>query len=198
MDGADRVSSSIYCTRCQYELPLFVFRNDEFRPCPSCGAPIYGVIFPALTADNSKSRAGETLLVDSDASCFYHPQKKAEISCDYCGRFLCALCDVEMEGKHLCPPCIESGKQKGRIKTLENRRTLYDSIALSLAVLPMLIFYFTVVTAPIAIYMAIRYWNAPTSILHRGKWRFVLAIIIASSQIIGWGVLGYFLISRLT
>ncbi len=196
MEGLEQVSS-LYCTKCQQGLPLFVFRKDEFRPCPSCGAKIYGVIFPAFTRPDSASRAGETLIIDTDAGCFYHPQKKAEIACDYCGRFLCALCDVEMEGKHLCPPCIESGKQKGRIKTLENRRTLYDSIALSLSVLPLLIFYFTVITAPISLYIAFRYWNAPTSVLHRGKWRLVLAIIFSGSQIVGWGVLGYFLISRL-
>jgi hypothetical protein len=194
----ERSASSLYCTKCNQELPLFLFRTDEFRPCPSCGSSIYVVIFPALLKDSSLSRPGQTLLLDTDASCFYHPQKKAEITCDYCGRFLCALCDVEMEGKHLCPPCIETGKQKGRIKTLENRRTLYDSIALSLAVLPLLIFYFTLITAPITIYIAIRYWNAPKSILHRGKWRMILAIILASSQIVGWGMLGYFLISRLT
>ena len=196
MEDAEQVSS-LYCTKCQHELPLYIFRKDEFRPCPSCGSKIFGVVFPALTKTTALSRGGETLIVDTDASCFYHPQKKAEISCGYCGRFLCALCDIEMDGTHLCPPCIESGKQKGRIKTLENRRTLYDSIALSLSVLPILIFYFTLITAPISIFIAFRYWNAPTSILHRGKWRMVLAIIFSTTQIIGWGVLGYFLISRL-
>jgi hypothetical protein len=194
----ERSVSPLYCTKCNHELPLFVFRMDEFRPCPSCGAGIYGVIFPALLKESSQSRPGQTLVLDTDAGCFYHPQKKAEITCDYCGRFLCALCDVEMEGQHLCPPCIETGKQKGRIKTLENRRTLYDSIALSLSILPLLIFYFTLITAPITIYIAIRYWNAPKSILHRGKWRLILAMILASSQIVGWAMLGYFLISRLT
>lgn len=197
MAGPENVPS-LYCTKCRHELPAFLFRQNDFRLCPSCGSKIYGVIFPAFTREPSPSRPGEALLVDTDASCFYHPQKKAEVACDYCGRFLCALCDVDMDGKRMCPPCIESGKQKGRIKTLENRRTLYDSIALSLSIVPMLIFYFTIITAPIAIYMAIRYWNTPTSILHRGKWRMVLAILIASAQITGWGALAYFLITRWT
>jgi hypothetical protein len=197
MEGVEQVPS-LYCTRCQRELPVTIFRGDEFRLCPSCGAKTYGVIFPAFTQGVSGSRPGETLILDTDASCFYHPQKKAEVACEYCGRFLCALCDVEMEKKHLCPPCIESGKQKGRIKTLENRRTLYDSIALSLSILPLLIFYFTIITAPIAIYMVFRYWNAPTSILHRGKWRMVLALIFSASEIMGWGLVAYFLISRLS
>jgi hypothetical protein len=187
----------LYCTKCQRELLPYVFRMEEFRPCPSCGVSIYGIVFPSFYDDHSKSRSGQALLIDTDASCFYHPQKKAEITCDYCGRFLCALCEVELEGKRLCPPCIESGKTKGRIKSLENHRVLYDSIAMSLSILPLLIFYLTFITAPIAIYMAIRYWNAPTSILHRGKWRMIFTILFAGLQITGWGVVGYFLISRL-
>ncbi len=195
MEAAEDVPS-LYCTRCQQPLPLIIFRKDEFRPCPSCGAMTYGVVFPAFMKENSPSRAGESLLVDTDASCFYHSQKKAEVACEYCGRFLCALCDVEMDRNHLCPPCIESGKEKGRIKTLENRRTLYDSIALSLSILPLLAYCLTIVTAPIAIYMVFRYWNAPTSILHRGKWRMVVALFLSAAQVVGWSLVAYFMISK--
>jgi len=187
----------LYCTKCNRELPSFVFRAEGFRPCPYCAAKIEGILFPAFLNENSQYRPGQALLIATDSSCFYHPQKKAEVACEYCGRFLCALCEVEMEGKRLCPPCIETGKLKGRIKSLENRRVLYDSIALSLSILPLLIFYLTFITAPISLYVAIRYWKAPTSILHRGKWRMLLAIIFASTQIIGWGVVAFFLISRI-
>ena len=75
------------------------------------------------------------------------------------------------------PRVSRIGQKKGKLKQLENRRTLYDNIALALSVCPVLI------TAPIGLYMAIRYWNAPTSIVPRGKWRFVLAIIFALVQI---------------
>jgi hypothetical protein len=193
---AESAANVLYCTKCQYELPAFLFRIEGPRPCPSCGAIIQGFLFPAFF-ESRLSKPGEALLIDTDASCFYHPQKRAEVTCEYCGRFLCALCEVQIDGKRLCPPCIEAGKQKGRIKSLENRRVLYDSIALSLSIVPLLIFYVTFVTAPISLYMAIRYWNKPTSILHRGKWRFVLAILFSSSQIAGWGVVAYYLVSRL-
>jgi hypothetical protein len=87
------------------------------------------------------------------------------------------------------------GKSKGKIKNLENRRTLYDSVALSLAVLPLLIFYFTIITAPMALYVAIRYWNAPRSIVHRTRIRYVFAILFATLQIVGWGIGIYFLMT---
>ena len=112
--------------------------------------------------------------------------KKAVVPCAGCGRFLCALCDCELNGQHFCPACLETGKSKGKIKTLENQRTRYDTIALGLAILPVLIFYLTIVTAPMTLFVAIRYWNAPQSIVRRTRFRFILAIVIALLQIGGW------------
>ena len=40
-----------------------------------------------------------------------------------------------------------------------------------------------------ALFVAIRYWKAPPSILRRTKIRFVAAIIIALLQIAGWAAL---------
>jgi hypothetical protein len=128
-------------------------------------------------------------MVEGESSCFYHPQKKAVLPCDGCGRFLCALCDCQLNGQHFCPACLEAGKSKGKIKSLDSQRTLYDSIALSLAIYPLLIFYFTLITAPMVLFVAIRYWKSPASLVHRSKIRFVVAIIFALLQIAGWGIL---------
>jgi len=139
------------------------------------------------------------VLVADEATCFYHPQKKAVLPCEGCGRFLCALCDCELHGQHFCPACLEVGRKKRKIKSLENERTLYDSIALSLAVLPVAIvplIYFTFITAPASLFVALRYWNAPRSIVHRTRIRLVLAIIFASLQIVGWVVAIYFIANR--
>jgi len=155
------------------------------EPCLNCGAQLQAYVFPAIS-QVLVGKGGEALLSDTEASCFYHPQKKAAAACETCGRFLCALCDVDFNGKHLCPACIESGKKKGKMTNLENRRMLHDHIALSLALLPMLIYPFTIVTAPAAIYYAIRYWKTPSSILPRTRIRNILAIFIALLQIAAW------------
>ena len=82
------------------------------------------------------------------------------------------------------------------VGTLNVPQPRYDSLALSLAVIPLVIFYLTFVTAPAALYIAVRYWNAPRSIVHRSKIRLVLAIIIASLQIVGWGIAIYFIVAK--
>lgn len=153
---------------------------------------MWGDVFPALFRKQAFGISGETLLEDGEASCFYHPKKKAVIPCSACGRFLCALCDVEFNDQHLCPSCLETGKRKRKIKNLENQWTLYDSIALALAIFPMLFIFATILTAPMAIFMSIRYWNAPTSIIPRTKVRFIFAVIIAGLQMIGWLVFIYY------
>ncbi len=111
------------------------------------------------------------------------------LPCDACGRFLCALCDVELNGRHLCPACLETGRKKGHLTHLDNRRTLYDSLALTLTLVPLLFWPLTLITAPAALFIAIRFWNAESSVVRRTKIRLVLAIFIALIQIVGWAIL---------
>jgi hypothetical protein len=94
---------------------------------------------------------------------------------------------VEIGQEHLCPNCISSGKKKGKLAILENTRTRYDQVALSLAVLGIFLSIFSFMTAPAAIYVAIRYWNAPRSLLGGGRGRFVVAILIALFTLFLWG-----------
>jgi hypothetical protein len=158
--------------------------------------PLQAEVFPALFRRVVPGSAGEVLVVENEASCFYHPQKKAVRPCEACGRFVCALCDCELHGEHFCPACLESGKRKGKIKRLENERTLYDNIALGLALYPLLIFYLTIITAPMALFVALRRWNSPRSIVHPTRIRLVLAVILSSLQIAGWAAVIFFLTTR--
>lgn len=189
-------SPLIQCPACRAWLMEGVLNQPEFTPCPACGVPLLTEIFPALFRKAGAVQSGQAVLIEGESSCFFHPQKKAVLPCDSCGRFMCALCDCTLHGQHLCPTCLEAGKTKGKIKSLENQRTLYDRIALSLAILPLLIFYFTLITAPMTLFIAIRYWNAPRSILRRTKIRFIIAILIALLEIGGWAVLFIFWSTR--
>jgi len=93
----------------------------------------------------------------------------------------------------LCPACMENGKNKREIKNIENHRMLYDKIALYLAILPftMIFWFLTVITAPAAIFVVVRYWKAPISILSRTRIRFIAAFFLAGIQIVGLSILVY-------
>ena len=176
----------VTCPKCFALLSAGSLNSPGLIPCPVCGTAIYMEVFPALLRKEETVRSGQNLLLDDEASCFYHPSKKATVPCSSCGRFLCSLCDVAFDDQHLCPSCLEAGKRKQKITNLNNYRVLYDNIALALAIFPMFLWPFTFVTASLAIFAAIRYWKTPSSLVPRTKIRFIIAFLIAGIQITAW------------
>lgn len=109
----------IQCPGCQAWLLDGAFNQPELSPCPACGVPLQIEVFPALFRGRSVGQSGETIMIEGEASCFYHPQKKAVLPCQGCGRFLCALCDCEFNGQHFCPACWKPEKPRAKSKTLK-------------------------------------------------------------------------------
>lgn len=148
-------------------------------------------VFPALLRPIAAGRTAEPIVLEGEAGCFYHPEKKAEVPCAECGRFLCALCDVELNDRHLCPSCLEAGARKGRLIELEQRRVRYDTSALALAVVPVLAWPFTFATAPAAIALACYGARKPRSLVSRYWPRAALAIVLATAELAGWAYFIY-------
>ncbi len=174
-------------------------------PCPKCKAPLTGisdvgegacnacatvlqfVLFPARHRVKPVARAVRSL--DGEATCFFHAQNQAAAVCDDCGRYLCVVCEVSGDdGRKLCPPCVSAVRKKVVAKADEI--VTYDSIASTLALLPILMWPITVVTAPTALFMAIFGWRKPRSLVRPGSGRLVMAILIATLQIAGWAGFG--------
>lgn len=177
---------SVRCPNCGSDIPDSQFNTAAFEECATCHSRIQAVVFPAFYREAPKGERPENAVLDDEATCYYLPDKKAVAICEGCGVFLSSLYVFELDGKTWCPKCVEKGKQTGKLKSLEETRTNYDSVALSLAILPILFWPFTLVTAPAALGMAIWFWKRPGSFLPRSKIRFVFAILIALLQIAGW------------
>lgn len=173
------------CRACKAVFPSSHYNLPDAFPCPQCGAQSRVIVFPALVHPLAVAPVANAPLAEGDASCFYHPAKPATIVCDACGRFLCALCDVELSSQHFCPQCLETGRRKQTLTPLEPRRLLYDNVALLLAVLPVLTCYLFPITSPVAIAVAIWGWRKPSSLLPRTKARFILAVLIG---LLGLGI----------
>ncbi len=187
---------ALACTRCGTVLAELAGPTSGALVCGTCGAGLHVAAFPALFRPLVAGQPGQAIVLEGEASCFYHPQKRAVVPCQTCGRFLCALCDVELNGQHLCPACLESGQAKGRLTELQKRYTLYDSVALTLAIAPLLFWPLTCLSAPAALYVAVRHWKTPLSILPRTKIRYLLAIVLATVTLVGWGLIIYALVRK--
>ena len=173
------------CPKCRAELPPEIWNLDYETYCPACRSAVQVTAFPALFRDGSGA-AAEPALEGTEASCFFHTRKKAVVPCDQCGRFLCALCQVELCGRNWCPLCLESERVKGKLKPLEVRRVLYDNMALLLATAPALLVWPTIITAPMTLYMTVRYWRTPLRITRRTRVRVMVAGILALIEIGLW------------
>lgn len=178
---------AIRCTGCGFPLSNDILEARSLRPCRFCGSETQVSVFPAMFTPPSVPSAAEMAADVGDATCFYHSNKRAAAPCSQCGRFLCALCSIELSGETWCPECIESGRSRKRVVNLENQRTLYDSMALALATWPVLLVYPSLAAAPAALFFSLFYWKKPSGITRKHpKFRFVLAIILSLIQIGLW------------
>jgi len=178
------------CPGCRTALPPDILGAEGETSCPRCHIPVEVEVFPALTRPLEAASGSAVQSAEGESTCFYHAGYRAAVPCDACGRFLCSLCDLEIGSRHLCPECIHRSIQ-GPKATMTSERILWDRLALSLAVLPIFTFYFTVVTAPAAIFIALRHWRSPGSLVSHGRWRFVVAVLCATLQLAGWAGIIY-------
>ncbi len=168
---------------------------NDTSVCQKCLAPLHSTAFPALARAGEQAVA-KTIDADGQASCFYHQGKQASVSCSHCGRFLCALCDLEISGQHICPTCLADGQDQQAVATINRGSQRYDMVALAFAVWPLLLFGpLCVIGAPLALYYTIRYYGKPLSIVPVRRWRFHVASLLALAQLAGVAMLSYYLIT---
>src|SRR5258706_14076605 len=181
-------SQVISCGECSWPVPVESWNREENVRCPGCGQQVRVLAFPAM-AQMRTGALPEALSAETEASCFYHPESRAAIPCDECGRFLCRLCELEIDGRHLCPSCFQTGVETRKLENVETRRTMYDTMALALSTFPLLLFWPALVTAPAALFVVFRRWRAPGSLVPRTRIRFYLAAFFALAEIVGIGVI---------
>ena len=66
--------------------------------------------------------------------------------------------------------------------------SVLQAITYLLPVIVLPFWFMSIVTAPAALYITVRYWNAPPSIVSPGKARFLIAFVLALCQVAAWGL----------
>lgn len=185
----------VRCSSCGFPQEGHVYNSPGFSVCPHCNSRLRIHTFPALFADSTAGQDNPIPVSEDSATCFYHPSRPAVVPCGSCGRYLCSLCEIELGEDTICPNCMDKAARSEEVTELIDARTRYDSIALTLAVVPVLFWFVTIFTAPLSIYITVRHWRSPLSILPRSRIRFVLAFLIAGIQVSLWSVFLYSLLT---
>jgi ssDNA-binding Zn-finger/Zn-ribbon topoisomerase 1 len=174
---------ALSCPKCQRKLDAVSWHDETSGICLNCHTDFQFLPFPALTARSVAAVPGAAVPAE-DAVCFFHAENKAEVVCESCGRFLCAVCAIDFAGQKLCPSCIAT--KKARPLQEDKSRVLYGGFAIALAGGPMILWPMTAVTAPVALGYVIYGWRRPRSLVTPSRARLVIAGVLAVLQIVGW------------
>jgi hypothetical protein len=101
-----------------------------------------------------------------------------------------------LNGRHICPVCLESGQKKAKYKDLENTRVLWDRLTLTVAVVPILFVWTSIIGAPVTLYLIWRHRKAPCSLTGKSNLTFIVAAVLASLEIAGWTLLLAFYLTK--
>jgi hypothetical protein len=175
-------------------LSKWEFQAAGIAQCPSCGSANSVRAFPALLVPAAEARPEAAL--PGEAACFDHPAKRAAAACSQCGRYVCALCSVALGEEIWCPACVSARSGKARAANLETSRTLWDSITLSLPLASLIIWPFTILTAPAALAIGVVKFRAPLSLVRRNRWRLIAGLLISLTEVVFWIWAIVYLITR--
>ena len=181
----------ITCGNCDAEISPAFWRGDDFLRCSRCGQPVSVMVFPALLSGPATGQTGKQRLDQEEASCFFHPDRQAERACDYCGRFVCALCDLDFGQKHICPSCLDAAGENREIAVdIEHRRVCYEEVAFLLAALPLilgfLMWWLWIISGPAAIFVALWSWKRSSKFGSTGTLKRLAAIMLGGAEVFAW------------
>jgi hypothetical protein len=183
--------AALTCPHCSADLP-----DAEWQSCPYCQKWLLTRIWPVVRRDGAAVSA-----LSDQATCFFHPDKAFQACCQGCGRFVCALCDLQLGAGHVCPTCFERGRADSGLEASKaewrSRDVLYDSIAFTVGWVWILFWPVIVAAIPTVIVLHVKYRKAPRSyLIARSGWRFWAAyaglvwlpLLLASSFFARWMV----------
>jgi uncharacterized paraquat-inducible protein A len=175
------------CPSCSHIIDAQLIDSEGTSVCSSCKKRITFTRFPAFSAKRDETSALEWR-EDGESACFFHARYRAKAPCDQCGRFLCSLCAIGFGSQTLCPECIHTSRRGPTATGLSHQALLYDNLALSLVLLPLVgffFFYFAMITAPAGLFASIFYFGRQKTVVPRSRFRFLIAMILALVEIIG-------------
>jgi hypothetical protein len=169
-------SGAIPCPSCGGEIAPHS-GGTGWQTCPYCTKRMQIRVWPVVRQSNNAATA-----LSDQATCFFHPEKAFQACCHRCGRFVCALCDLQLGAEHVCPACFERGLAESSTEPEKadwrHRDLLYDSIALTVGWAWILFWPVILAAIPAVIVLHVKFRKAPRQyVIPRSGWRFWVAYV---------------------
>ncbi len=124
------------CPHCNVALPEEDIRSGQVS-CRTCGKAFEATAF---TPPEKRLRIIEVAVSGPEGAnaCATHARNAAVTSCERCGLFICALCEMNVGDGSFCPSCFERAQSDGSLHGVAGRIRDYASMARLSAVLGLL------------------------------------------------------------
>ena len=119
------------CPSCGAQLPALDAQGRLSGRCSACKTNILVAAFPRALDAQLQGQPAELRVDEEQSACFFHPKAVAADACGKCGRFLCAVCDIEVAGSHFCSECLERAEVQVSEPFLVQKLERYDIGAVS-------------------------------------------------------------------
>lgn len=156
------------------------------QECGRCRQSLIVEAFPRMHIAEPPPKhdaASARLAQEGEAVCHFYPELQAQTVCDECGCFLSEKAAVAWGEKTLCLPCLHLLRETKNRDDFSARRTLVDNVGLGLV---LLLLPLTLFTGPVALIYLLRNRKAPGSLIPRGRFRWWLAVSLATVSSLGW------------
>lgn len=174
--------SQVQCPRCRAFVRVEEDSNSTEVSCSVCNATVEISCYPRLFHSPARD-AKLSLSGDDEAKCSFYPELKAEKICEECGCFMSEKASIQWIGKDFCLPCLHRLREEEKATDFVASAKLYDKRALMLVtwMAP-----FTLFTAPVALFLLLRFKNAPNGFTTRSKATWWVALLLSIVWLLGW------------
>jgi hypothetical protein len=121
------------CPRCAVALTADWIRNGAIT-CPYCQRAFEATVFTPPQRKQQLTTEVVAAGPDGANACSSHPRNAATASCQRCGLFICALCDMNVGTGSYCPSCFERVRADGTLHAAARRYRDFATMARSAAI----------------------------------------------------------------
>lgn len=121
------------CPRCSVALTADWIRSGAIT-CPYCSHAFEATAFNPPPRKQVVMAEVMTVGPDGANACANHTRNAATASCQRCGLFICALCDMDVGTGSYCPTCFERVRAEGTLQSAARRYRDFATMARSAAI----------------------------------------------------------------